>query len=85
MDKINTILDQLEEMRNEMYQSKPLLFIDEIVVLTGLSKSSIYKLTSARKIPHFKSGKRLIFDRREIMDWLTSNRISTIEEIERRA
>ena len=68
-----------------MYKTRSILVVDEVLVLTGLSKSSVYKLTSSRKIPHYKKGKRLIFDRREILEWLKSNKVSTIDEIKRKA
>jgi excisionase family DNA binding protein len=35
-----------------------------------ISKSRIYKLTRSRKIPHRKIGKKLLFNRDEILDWL---------------
>jgi excisionase family DNA binding protein len=47
-----------------------------------LSKSTIYKHTSTRNIPFYKSSKRIYFKKLEIDAWLTKNRISTIDEIE---
>lgn len=44
--------------------------IDEISEMTGLSKSAIYKLTSKNAIPHRSFGKRLVFSRNEIKDWM---------------
>ena len=44
--------------------------IDEIKKLTGLSYSQIYKLTAKNAIPHRKFGKRLIFSRNEVKDWM---------------
>ncbi len=44
--------------------------IEEIQELTGLSYSQIYKLTSKNAIPHRKFGKRLVFSRNEVKDWM---------------
>ena len=85
MEKFKEIHRKLDDIRDEMYKTRPILTVNEVAVLTGLSKSSIYKLTSSRKIPHYKKGKRLIFDRREILGWLKSNKVSTIDEIKRKA
>ena len=42
---------------------------------TGLSKSTIYKLTSTGKIPHNSpTGKIIFFDKDEVDSWLLSNK-----------
>lgn len=62
--------------------SKEVLTLDEVAQFTGLSKSTIYKMTSGQKIPHYKpSGKLCYFNRLEIEEWLQSNRVSTTDEI----
>jgi excisionase family DNA binding protein len=48
----------------------------------SLSKSSLYKSTSQREIPHFKKGKRIYFRRSELDKWITEVRIKTRREIE---
>lgn len=40
---------------------------------TGLSKSTIYKLTSSGEIPHYKKAKHLYFDKAELENWIKSN------------
>ena len=42
-----------------------------------LSKSYLYKLTSARKIPHFKKGKKIYFKQEELEDWMLSDPVPT--------
>ena len=44
--------------------------VEQAAEFTGLKASSIYKLTSLRRIPHKKVGAKLIFDRAEIKDWV---------------
>lgn len=49
----------------------------------GISKSTLYKLTSGRKIPHYKpSGKLIYFHREDLEKWVLSNRIAPQTEIE---
>ena len=53
------------------------------VRLTGYSISTVYKLTSERKIPFHKpehKGRKLYFNREEILDWLQSESHPTIEQ-----
>lgn len=42
----------------------------EAIELTGLTRSSLYKLTMEKKIPFSKFGKRLIFSREELGQWI---------------
>jgi excisionase family DNA binding protein len=44
--------------------------IKEVKNITGLSYSQIYKLTAKNEIPHRKFGKRLVFNRTAIKDWM---------------
>ena len=62
---------------------KKALTLEEVSAYTGLSKSYLYKLTSANKIPHYKPNNKLVyFNREEIDEWLLQNRIKTKAEIE---
>jgi len=79
------VLDSLLKIENSLFNSKSILNIDEVSVFTGISKSTLYKLTSNREIPHYKKAKHLLFDKIEIEEWLKSNKIVTADEIEREA
>ena len=62
---------------------KEVMTVEEVVRLTGYSKVTIYKFTSERKIPFRKpehGGRRLYFQREEILDWLQSESHPTIEQ-----
>lgn len=85
MDK--EILKKLQSIETyTMLAAKTVLSLDEVVLLTGLSKSYIYKLTSNHKIPYYKpAGKQIFFDRVEIEAWLKRGRVNTREEIEEQA
>ena len=83
------LLHQIEERMKELEVllpfSKPIMNIDEISRYTGLSKSTIYKLTCSGRIPHYKQSRHLFFDREEIETWLKSNSIQTQKERENQA
>lgn len=60
-----------------------IMHIDEVVKLTGYSKATIYKFTHQRLIPFHKpahGGRRLVFVRQEIEEWMKENSIPTIEQ-----
>jgi len=51
--------------------------VNEVSKLFKISVSHIYTLTSNKKIPHIKLlGKKLLFDRKEINEWLKSKKVS---------
>ena len=76
-DKINQILVYT------LLAAKNVLTLEDISLLTGLSKSHLYKLTCNRQIPHYKpNGKQLYFDRTEIEAWMKQGKVNTIDESE---
>lgn len=83
-----TILKELEEIKKlTLLSTKKVLTMDDVSLLTGLSKSHVYKLVSWKKIPHYKSngGKLTFFEKTELEEWLLQNRVKTTDEIEAEA
>lgn len=73
-------LDRIE--RNSLLAAKNVLLLEDVALLTGLSKSYLYKLTCTHQIPVYKpNGKYMYFDRVEIEEWMKQNRIATTQEI----
>jgi len=66
---------------------KQVLTTEEVVLLTGLSVSTLHKLTSTRKIPHYKSrgGKVNYYDKDEITKWMLGSKVKTTEELDEEA
>ena len=60
------------------------LNIDEVSLLIGYKKSSIYGLVKKNKIPYHKKGK-LFFLKSEIIDWLKNGKRTSISDIKKRA
>jgi len=82
------ILNELQELKKlTLLGVKKALTMSDCSLLTGLSKSHIYKLVMSKKIPYWKSdgGKLTYFDKQEIEAWLLQRRVKTIDEIETEA
>ncbi|GHA68733.1 helix-turn-helix domain-containing protein [Pontibacter akesuensis] len=80
-------LQQLEQrLRNIetlLLSQKTVLNFEEVASYTGLSKSYLYKLTSAAQIPHFKpQGKHIYFNKAEVDQWLQRNHTQPLNEAE---
>lgn len=83
---LNDVLEKMALMIQTNLATKAVLTLDEAARYTGLSKSTLYKLTSNREIPHSKPfGKRIYFDRIELDNWLKQNRVSTTKEVAQKA
>jgi excisionase family DNA binding protein len=82
------VLKELEEIKNlTLLGAKTALNVNDLALLTGLSKSTIYKFVMEKRIPYYKNagGKLTYFDRQEIEKWLLFKRVPTIEEAEQEA
>ena len=83
-NKITEIADLVTD--KTLFCTKEVLTTDEVARYMGISKSYLYKLTSRGEIPHYKPlGKVCYFNRREIEEWLQSNRCASTTEINDRA
>lgn len=85
MNEIMKRLDRLETLT--LLGAKSVLNLEDVVLLTGLSKSTIYKKTANRELPYYRAenGKQIFFRKSELEDWLTRNRVSSQTEDEQKA
>ena len=75
------ILDAIEDLkRTSLVAQKRVLTLDDVVLLYGFSKSTIYKMTSKKEIPHYRKGKVLFFERKEVEEWALQCRVNTVDE-----
>lgn len=69
---------------NMKSSSTEIIGIDEVWKITGLSKHTVYKKTSNKEIPFYKSTLRrrsvLRFRRSEIENWILRHSIGTVDE-----
>ncbi|MBL4905771.1 MAG: helix-turn-helix domain-containing protein [Flavobacteriaceae bacterium] len=91
VEKLTAIEKRLEAVESNFDYNIETSRVAEIMTLkqlsdySSISKSFIYKLTSPRKIPHSKRGKRLYFSKSEIDEWLLKEKIRTIDDLQREA
>lgn len=74
----NCLRESIEELRSiptpELLPDR--ISINEACIHTGSSKSQIYKLTMLDEIPHQKFGKRLVFSRKALTEWMEEKTVS---------
>ena len=81
------VLDKLTVIESLLVATQPKpLTLKEAAEFLDFSRSYLYRLTSQGRVPHYKpEGKRVYFDRAELVDWLKRNRNHTQEETEEKA
>lgn len=85
---MDTLLKELRDIkRYTLLQAKQVLDMDDACLLTGLSKSRLYALTSQSKIPFHKSpeGRSIYFSREELNNWMLARRFESESDIQRKA
>lgn len=90
----NQVLDITEQQKelaemitaNIISTQKEVLTADEAAKYLGVKKSYLYKLTMRRQIPFFRPmGKMCYFNRKELEQWLQTNRVATENELRQQA
>lgn len=81
------ILSRLEAIEQySLLAAKTVLTLNDVALLTGLSKSYLYKLTCRKQIPYYRpNGKQIYFDRGEVEAWMKQNRVGSTQEAEAQA
>lgn len=83
MQQMMARLERIEKLT--LIGAKNTLDLQEAVLYTGYSEGHIYRLTSERRIPHFKESRKLYFDKKELDAWMQKQRILTVDEIDSKA
>jgi excisionase family DNA binding protein len=50
------------------------LNVEQVADLLGLGRNTVYEAASRGEIPHRRIGRRLIFSRSAVMEWLQEKR-----------
>ena len=86
MTQTEEILKRVIDLEKHLYTQnllhKELLTLEEAALLSGVSKSTIYKWISNRKLSHYKPSGKLVFVKREdLYEFITRNKYSNREEL----
>ena len=80
VEELTMRLDQLE---GTLWLSKNVLTSTEAALYLGIAESYLYKLTSKKKIPHYKpNGRCIYFNKEELSRWALQNPVSLNENVE---
>ena len=77
----------IDQARKEAETPKnPYLTLSQACLFLGVSKTALYTMTCRKQIPYFKpNGKNIYFLEKDLIDWIESKRVKTVEETESEA
>ena len=85
-DQIAELQSRIDSLENILYDAKQVLTCEEAAIFMGLTRSSLYKMTHEHEIPFYRpNGKRVYFEKSELLNWIRSVRNSSQKEIEEEA
>ena len=89
IEKVGQLADKVDEALGKATQQKGkrLLALDDVAALLGKSASTIYAMTSEKRIPYHKRGNKLYFFEAELIGWIAQGGTSgtgSEEEFNRR-
>lgn len=74
---------QLKEMLGQILEKdrpadiEDMIDIDEACAILNLQKSTVYSKVQNNQIPHYRPGKKLLFKRGELIEWMENSRRKT--------
>lgn len=79
--EIKSLKGQIETLN---LSTKDILNVDEAIAYLQVSKSCLYSKTCQKQIPYYKPPgcKRIYFRKAELEEWLLSNKVKTVAELE---
>ena len=84
LDNIEKKLDQLQKNKDEDSINE-LLSVDEVANYLNYAKASIYGLVHKRELPYIKTGKKLLFKKKDIDRWIEDRKGKTKSDIKKMA
>lgn len=77
---------RIRQLESKQLALKEILTFEEGSEYTGISKSTLYKMTSAHEIPYYKPhGKLIFFERKELDCWLRQKPVKSMVQLQEEA
>ena len=70
-----------QKASDDIGQADSFLDVNQAAAFIGIAKATLYGKCSDQLVPHFKKGKKLYFDKKELIEWLKSGKRKTVDDI----
>jgi excisionase family DNA binding protein len=76
IQEVKALRDLLHHQQTPQVIVNDRINLEQACIITGYSRSKVYKLTYSNGIPHKLMGNRLVFSRSELQSWLETNTVN---------
>ena len=73
--------DRIDALEGVFLCQKEIFNFDEAAAYLSMSKSTLYKLTSKKEIPHYKPNRFVFFEKAELDKWIRAAAVRTEEQL----
>ncbi len=77
--------DVVQQEQVEQQVKAEVMNADQAAEFLHIAKQTLYSMTSRRKIPFYKNGKKILFRRGDLEDWLNSGKQEQLSKIQNSA
>ena len=82
LERLTSIENELKSLKAAQTAEKEMLTVDEVVSLTGIKQSTLYKMVHYNKIPYYKpNGRLLYFKRGEVLDFIKRGKVPSNDQL----
>lgn len=78
---VDACLKNREKDLDKSTEEAKILDVKQASQILGIAAQTLYGLTSRREVPHFKRGKKLYFNKSELLKWIDEGRRKTVKEL----
>lgn len=71
------VQERVDALENIFLCQKEIFNFDEAAAYLSMSKSTLYKLTSRKEIPHYKPNRFVFFEKAELDKWIRASVVKT--------
>lgn len=82
---VREVLHEFFDSRTSVLSETELIDVKQASIILNLARATVYEKTSLKLIPHYKKGKKLLFKRSELFEWIESGKIDTMADSRQRA
>jgi excisionase family DNA binding protein len=70
---IRQMLSRISRIEDTIVGTKPVLTTAETAAYLGVSREKVYQLVKKAGLPHFRNGRKLLFERNKLTEWIMGN------------
>lgn len=74
--------ERIDALEGIFLCQKEIFNFEEAASYLNMSRSTLYKLTSSKSIPHYKPNRFVFFEKAELDKWIRDHRVMTVDEMD---